>query len=94
MKWADTISYVGLAFVAGWISCQSYYGLSHLWEQRNTLAQVAAQAACDMARAREVAGQAIEANKNLYVPSPSFSRLKPCPKVTPTSIPSVAKVLK
>jgi hypothetical protein len=45
-KRGDIISYLGLAFVAGWICCQSYYGLSHLWQERNQLAQTAATAIC------------------------------------------------
>lgn len=34
-------------FVAGWVSCQVYYGLNHLWVERNQLAQTAATAICD-----------------------------------------------
>lgn len=88
------ISYLGLAFVVGWISCQSYYGLTNLWAQKNQLAQAAAQAVCDRGKARDAAGKLIASDGNDQDIAQAGQELRGCGKVSPDKVPQVAKILK
>ena len=93
-KYGNVTSWIGMAFVAGWISCQSYYGLERLWVQKNALAQTAAQAICDRGKARSAAGALLATDNADDVSGKAAEALKGCPKVSPKSVPQVAAILK
>lgn len=92
-KRADIVSYLGMAFVAGWISCQGYYGLTQLWTQKAQLAQTAAQAICDRGKARDLAGQLEASTTGAVSDTAVVGGLTGCKKVSPEKVPQVAKIL-
>lgn len=103
-KRADIASYLGMAFVAGWISCQSYYGLTTLWKAQDKLVHVEQtevpklktnlkQADCDRAKLASVAGEAIASAQSNSIPTPNYSDISDCPKVAPVKAPPVAAIL-
>lgn len=92
-KRADFVSAIGVAFVAGWISCQGYYQLGHLWTQKAQLSQVAAQAICDRGKARDLAGQLAASDDGGVSKQASIEGLRGCGKVSPKQVPQVAKIL-
>lgn len=72
----DVISWVGVAFVMGWLASSGYYNLAHLWQQKNqlqtiqtsTLPKLKAQANCEHIRANineQIAQEAIEGARPL-----------------------------
>lgn len=89
----NKLSLLGIAFVAGWISCQSFYGLEALWVQKNQLAQTAAHAICDRGKARDLAGQLLASDDGNVSQNAAKEGLKGCDRVSPQRVPQVAKIL-
>ena len=78
---ADWVSYGAMFFVAGWISCQSYYKLEALWDQRNALQSqvVKVEATCQTLRREAIRGFLEQQDEHGI--APDWSKIKPCPPV-------------
>lgn len=101
---AEVGSYLGGAFVLGWISCSGFYRIPTLWKAQNKLVTVETkvlpqvqtslkQADCDKEALAQVAAKAIEANQYTDARGPGWEDLHGCPKVKPVEAPPVAAVL-
>lgn len=72
---------LGIFFVFGWVSCQNYYHLAGLWNQRNALERqvVREDDSCRDLRRIAVRHMIEQQDEGL---TPDWSSIKPCPKLT------------
>lgn len=72
---ADTVSMLGMVFVAGWISCSAYYAIPHLWQKQAQLIQVQTKevpklkaiAGCQSLRAKIATTEAVKSENGADV---------------------------
>lgn len=108
MNWEHRVTVfmsAGAIFFAGWLSGAAYFRVHQLWQNTAQLVHVETQvlpkvqtqlkqATCDRGKLANVAGQAIASANNDAVPTPNYSDIHGCQKVSPVKAPTASAVVK